>query len=248
VAEESDVRFRVRDLSRERPRFREVIFLDTADFRLYNNAFILRRRIEYEDGFPVADPEIVFKFRHPDLQTAAELDVRPHIPGAYRIKFKAEALPLRDQLGGFRLLFSHNAEFALSQAATEDRTSMRTLVRVFPCLASIKTSDTDRVELVNQTIVEEVLLRLGKLDFGKGVEARTDVALWRERGGHRPLIGEYAFQAKFDRRLELQAKARRRCHRFFVALQHAAREWVSLGATKTGVVYRLKGNPPQSHE
>ena len=29
---------------------REVVFLDTADFRLYNNAFILRRRISYEDG------------------------------------------------------------------------------------------------------------------------------------------------------------------------------------------------------
>ena len=28
-----------------KPRIREVMFLDTADFRLYNNAFILRRRI-----------------------------------------------------------------------------------------------------------------------------------------------------------------------------------------------------------
>jgi hypothetical protein len=248
VAEESDVDFRVRDLAREAPRFREVIFLDTADFRLYNNAFILRRRIEYEDGFPVGDPEIVFKFRHPDLRTAAALDVRPHIPGTYRIKFKAEALPLRDQLGGVRLLYSHNAEFGVSQTRAEDRTSMRTLVRAFPCLAPLKTSDTDRVELVNQTIVEEVLLRLGKLDFGRGVKAKTDVALWRERGGHRPLIGEYAFQAKFDRRLDLQGKARERCRRFFLTLQDAVRDWVSLGTTKTGVVYRLKGNPPQSHE
>ncbi len=248
VADECDVDFRVRDLAHEKPRFREVIFLDTADFRLYNNAFILRRRITYEDGFPVGDPEIVFKFRHPDMQKAAELDVRPHIPGTFRIKFKAEALPLRDRLGGARLLFSHNAEFGLSQATAEDRTSMRTLVRVFPCLAPLKRSDTDHVELVNQTIVEEVLLRLGKLDFGKGVKAGTDVALWRERGGHRPLVGEYAFQAKFDRRIELQAKARRRCEWFFLALQQAAREWVSLGTTKTGIVYRLKGNPPQSHE
>ena len=60
-----------------RPQIREVLFLDTADYRLYNHAFILRRRIRYEDGFPAGDPEIVFKFRHPDLQKAAELDVRP---------------------------------------------------------------------------------------------------------------------------------------------------------------------------
>ena len=38
-------------------------------------------------------------------------DVRPQIFGDYRIKFKAEALPLKDQLGGIRLLFSHNVEF-----------------------------------------------------------------------------------------------------------------------------------------
>src|SRR5262244_3125734 len=55
-----------------KPAIREVTFLDTADFRLYNHAFILRRRIQYEDGFPVGDPEIVFKFRHPDMQKAAE--------------------------------------------------------------------------------------------------------------------------------------------------------------------------------
>src|SRR6476660_2519450 len=54
-----------------RPVIREIIFLDTSDFRLYKNAYMLRRRICYEDGFPVGDPEIVFKFRHPDEQTAA---------------------------------------------------------------------------------------------------------------------------------------------------------------------------------
>ena len=51
-----------------RPEIREITFGDTPDFRLYNNAFILRRRISYVDGFPVGDPEIVFKFRHPDEQ------------------------------------------------------------------------------------------------------------------------------------------------------------------------------------
>ena len=35
-----------------RPSLREVMFLDTADFRLYNNSFILRQRVTYEDHFP----------------------------------------------------------------------------------------------------------------------------------------------------------------------------------------------------
>ena len=195
----------------------------------------------YEDGFPVGDPEIVFKFRHPDLQKAADLDVRPHIPGVYKIKFKAEALPLKDKMGGMRVLYSHNAEFGLSQVKMADRTHMATLVRLFPCLAPLKTSDSDAVELVNQTIVEEVLFDLGKLDFGKGVIAKNDLALWRAAG--RPqasLVGEYAFQAKFDRKDDLHPKVKRRVEEFFLALQNVAHDWVSLGTTKTG--HRL---PPQ---
>ena len=231
-----------------KPQIREVLFLDTADFQLYNHAFILGRRILYEDGFPTGEPEIVFKFRHPDMQKAAEQDVRPKIAGNYRIKFKAEALPLKDQAGGYRLLFSHNVQFPLSRAPEGDRTSMGTLARVFPPLAALKTSDTDTVDLVNHTIVEEVLQDLGELDFGKDVTANSNIAIWRERGTHHALCGEFAFQAKFKRRDELHEKAMDRCRKFFVALQQSGRDWLSLGTTKTGLVYRLKGNPPQSHE
>ncbi len=248
AAEKADVDLSTAHLDGQRPQIKEVVFLDTKDFRLYNNAFILRRRITYEDGFAVGDPEIVFKFRHPDMQKAADLDVRPHIPGVYKIKFKAEALPLKDALGGIRVLFSHNAEFGLSQIKAADRVSMGTFVHLFPCLAPLKISASDSVELVNQTIVEEVLLELGELDFGKGVIAKCDAALWRARGDHGSLIGEFSFQAKFDKRDELHPKVKRRSEEFFASLQNIARDWVSLGTTKTGIVYRLKGNPPQSHE
>jgi hypothetical protein len=123
-----------------------------------------------------------------------------------------------------------------------------TLARVFPGLEQLKPSDADRIELVNQTIVEEVLQDLGVLDFGKGVTAGSNIAIWRERGTHHPLCGEFAFQAKFKRRDELHDKALDRCRQFFIALQQSGRNWLSLGTTKTGLVYRLRGNPPQSHE
>jgi hypothetical protein len=248
AAEKADIELSTGHLEDQRPQIREVVFLDTADYRLYNHAFILRRRIMYEDGFPMGDPEIVFKFRHSDAQKAADLDVRPHIPGVYKIKFKAEALPLKDKMGGMRVLYSHNAEFGLSQVKLADRTNMALLVGLFPCLAPLKMSHTDTIELVNQTIVEEVLFDLGKLDFGKGVIAKNDLGLWRARGDHASLIGEYAFQAKFDRKDDLHPKVKHRVEGFFLALQSLAHEWVSLGTTKTGIVYRLKGNPPQAHE
>ena len=232
----------------QRPEIREIIFLDTSDFRLYNNAFILRRRIRYVDGFPVGDPEIVFKFRHPDKATAAAVDVRPRIAGKYRIKFKAEALPLKNEVGGYRILYSHNCQFGLSQAHDADKTSMLTLTRVFPTLASLKKADAEHISLVNEGIVEEVLLPLGQLDFSKGQVGKCDIALWRTRGEHKPLVGEFAFQVKFPSLESVAEKAKKLAAQFFVTLQEDVEGWLTLGVTKTGMVYRLKGNEPQSHE
>jgi hypothetical protein len=231
-----------------RPQIREIIFVDTPDCRLYNNAFILRRRVSYVDGFPVGDPEIVFKFRHPDEQKTAAMDVRPRISGKYRIKFKAEALPLKDQIGGYRILYSHNCQFGMSQVHEGDKGSMGTLSRVFPALAVLKKSDEERVNLVSGAIVEEVLLHLGELDFGKAVVAKCDVALWRTRGEHMPLVGEFAFQARFERKEDVHRKARDLAEQFFVSLQNDVKEWISLGTTKTGMVYRLKSDASQGHE
>lgn len=231
-----------------RPEVREIVFGDTPDFRLYNNAFILRRRISYLDGFPVGDPEIVFKFRHPDEQTATAVDVRPKIAGKYRIKFKAEALPLKDQVGGYRILYSHNCQFGLSQMHDADKTSMATLTRVFPTLDRIKKSDEERISLVNEEIIEEVLLPLGQLDFSKGQVAKCDIALWRTRGEHKPLVGEFAFQGKFAVLESVAARAKKLVAQFYITLQQEVKDWLVLGVTKTGMVYRLKGNDPQSHE
>jgi hypothetical protein len=231
-----------------RPEIREITFFDTPDYRLYNHAFILRRRISYVDGFPVGDPEIVFKFRHPDEQKAAAVDVRPKISGKYRIKFKAEAVPLKDQIGGLRILYSHNCQFGESQAHEADRTAMSTLARVFPALSTVKTSNEERVSLVSGAIVEEVLLHLGELDFGKAIVAKCDISLWRTRGEHMPLVGEFAFQARFDRKQDVHHKPKEVAEQFFVSLQQDLQDWLLLGTTKTGMVYRMNGNAPQSHE
>jgi hypothetical protein len=236
------------DLSKLRPRIREVMFLDTADFRLYNNSFILRRRTAYQDGFPIEDPEIVFKFRNPDMALAASVDVRPKIAGPYRVKFKSEALPLKDQIGGFRLLYSHNCIFPVSSVREADRTNLQTIARALPAVAGLIGTQEGKVELVNSTLVEEVLMDLGTLDFGKGRSAKCNIALWRSLGDHQVMCGEFAFQTKFDRREDVHDVVKQRVEEFYIKLQLVATGWLYLGTTKTGLVYRLKGNPPQSHE
>jgi len=249
-AKEHGVRYTVDGFQSQPVKIREVLFIDTEDFRLYNNAFILRRRIPYKDGFPVGDPEVVFKFRHPDLQVAAETDVRPNILGDHRVKFKCQALPLKEKLGGIRLLFSHNVQFTRSAIGIgrDNVRDMDALVDMLPVLGRIKKEPKEQIKLVSNTIVEEVLQDIGLLDFGQGITCKANVAIWRTRGEHRPLIGEFAFQFRFQDRAELDKEALRRAEAFFLSLQFSAESYIMLNATKTATVYRLLGNPPKSHE
>jgi hypothetical protein len=125
---------------------------------------------------------------------------------------------------------------------------MGTLVKVFPALAAVKKDDEEKISLVNEGIVEEVLLPLGQLDFGKSVVAKCDIGLWRTRGEHKSLVGEFAFQVKFDDREDVGGKQKKLAAKFYLTLQQKVKDWLALGVTKTGTVYRLKGNEPQSHE
>ena len=45
----------------------------------------------------------------------------------YKIKFKAEMLPLKDEIGGMRMLYSHNVEFSRSQIHDSDSNAMAML-------------------------------------------------------------------------------------------------------------------------
>lgn len=240
----------------ERPEVREVLFLDTGAFHLYNHGFIVRRRISYIDGFPVDDPKIVFKYRTPDMKVAQTTDVRPRISGNYKIKFKIEILPPKERVGGVRRLLAHNVEFGLSQAPEAERLAMASLghmslpelQHLFPPIETISCDGPDDVALVNQCIVEELMQDIGRLDFGHHTNGVAKLALWRSRGDHHAFVGEFSYQLRFGGPDDASLKALAVCERFFVELQQVAADWLSLTTTKTGAVYRLKGNPPQAHE
>jgi hypothetical protein len=256
AAEATGVEYHHTPRLQQRPEVREVLFLDTGAFHFYNNAFIVRRRIAYEDGFPVSDPEIVFKYRNADMMLAQGMDVRPNISGKYKLKFKLEVMPLKEHIGGMRRLLSHNVEFGLSQAPEAERLAMASLghmtlpelQHLFPPLSTISSDGPEDVALVNQCIVEELLQDICELDFGHHTKATANLGLWRSRGDHHPFVGEFAFQLRFDGPDGINDKSLKACERLFLELQQTAADWLALTTTKTGAVYRLKGNPPQAHE
>ena len=99
------------------------------------------------------------------------------------------------------------------------------------------------VELVGGTIVEEVLQDIGMLDFGNRMRAMSNVALWRSRGDHSPLIGEFAFQLKFRRREDLTDEALTRGRGVLPRLQAEARDWLQLGCHQDRRGLPAEGQP-----
>jgi hypothetical protein len=256
AADKTGVGYQHTPKSLQRPEVREVLFLDTGAYHLYNHSFIVRRRIPYQDGFPIDDPEIVFKYRSDNMEKAQTIDVRPHIDGRYKVKFKLEVMPLKDHIGGLRRLLSHNVEFGLSQApqaarlamASLDPLSMEELIHIFPALDVIPVEGPGEISMVNHTIVEELLQDICQLSFHHHTAATANLSLWRSRGDHHAFVGEFAFQLRFKDPSDIRPHSLAACEAFFIELQQIAADWLALTTTKTGAVYRLKGNPPQAHE
>lgn len=221
---------------------REVLFYDTEEFALYRNHFILRLRTHYKNGWPDGIPELTFKFRHPEFKTAAEVNVHPATPGGVaRIKFKEELLPLRETLGGVRSIFSHNCVLAKPREGLE--VAIGDLAAAFPAIHQVGADKESPMRLVNDTAVEEVQVDVGELHFGGGFHGKTTISVWRLRKYERAFCGEFAFQCHFDSEDELHKSSLQRAEDFYKALQLDAQDWVSLGTTKTAIVYQLGSSP-----
>lgn len=221
-----------------RSNVREVLFYDTADFALYRNHFIVRLRTHYKDGWPQGIPELTVKFRHPDFEAAAAVDVRPATAGGIaRIKFKEELLPLRETLGGIRSIYSHNCVLAMPREGLN--MAVNDLTSSFPGIAAVQAESSAKVELVNDTAVDEIQVDVGELHFGGGLSGKTTIAVWRRRKYEVAFCGEFAFQIRFDKEKDLDKEALRRAEDFYKTLQVDAVDWVSLGTTKTAAVYGL---------
>ena len=216
---------------------REVLFYDTPQFDLYNNHFILRKRTFYDQGWPRPGHELTFKYRAPELEAAAAVDVRPQLGGHEEIKFKEELLLERDRLGGMRSVYSHGC--VLISPEIELERGIENITRAFPTLQKIDISPETKLELVNNVAVEEVQNTFGMIHFHHHFKGKATIAIWRSRALERSLSGEFAFQCKFDRMEDVSKEALELSEEFYKRVQLDCAEWIKLGTTKTAMVYGL---------
>ncbi|MBV8356959.1 MAG: hypothetical protein JO189_03355 [Deltaproteobacteria bacterium] len=220
---------------------REVLFFDTPKFRLYNHGFILRRRMFYKRGLPQSNHELTLKFRHPDRQTAAAVDVRPLLPCIHTIKFKEETLMGSEKAGSMRTIYSHGCELDSPNVILTQ--SFESITQVFPALLQTGAKAKTLLSIVNGVAIEEILVNCGEIDFGGKVTAKATLAIWRNRMTQEHLVGEYAYQIKFSSVDGFHGKPRELSEAFFLKLQEDAQDWLHFGTTKTAMVYGLGKTP-----
>lgn len=245
VAAENDVRIEEAENAFVN-QVREVLFFDTPAYDLYNNHFIVRLRTLYHDGWPMGTPELTVKFRHPELERAAAVDIRPALAGETRIKFKQELLPLKDRLGDIRSIYSHNSVLALPREAMNF--ALENITHAFPAFREVEAKGTGPIALVNDMAVEEVQVNVGLTHFGHHYNGKTTIAVWRSRKLETPVCGEFAFQCKFKKSDDLHPDTLAKADAFHKELQMKAADWVLLGTTKTAMVYGLGNKTVVNHE
>jgi hypothetical protein len=218
-----------------KPHIREVLFYDTPHFKLYNHAFILRKRTFYHHGAPEPHFELVLKFRHPEKSVALAVDPRPLLPCEYTMKFKEEILLPKDGALGMRLMYSHNCELDTPNIILTQQ--FEATAQAFPALKQIDANPKAALSVVNGLSIEEYLVDLGVLDFGHKLEAKATLAVWRARSTNELIVAEFAYQLKFDSPEAVRRKQRELSEFFYTGLQSQAADWVQRGTTKTALVY-----------
>src|SRR5271154_5866357 len=178
-----------------KPHLREVLFYGTPHFKLYNHGFILRKRTFFHHGELDPRHELVIKFRHPEKKVALAVDPRPLLPCEYTLKFKEEILLPKDGALGMRLVYSHNCELDTPNIILTQR--FETTAEAFPALKHIDANPKAPLSVVHNLSIQEYLVDLGMIDFGHGLEAKANLAVWRGGAAHPPLLGGGASPLKF---------------------------------------------------
>lgn len=227
----------------DRPRVREIAFLDTPGSDLWRNSFMLRVRRPLVDGVPDEACELTLKFRDADIFRALEIAPAAGAMPA-KSKFKEEILLVESGLGGMRSVFSHTCQIKgfrgpLPRTFGEAR-------ELFPVLSLLPVRPRTRLAPAVGTKVEEALYELGELGFRGPKTAKVDMAVWREASSGRVLVGEFAYETHFRHYGRLNPIPKLRSERLYRLLQRETGAWVELGTTKTSRYYDLAG--PRVHD
>ena len=219
---------------------RNIYFYDTPDNSLRRNKLILRVRESRKQAWTDDWCEVTFKCRSENIDRAWELNPIPKTGNQFRLRFKEEILK-DGPIGSIRRLYSHNA---IMDQVPIDRVTARTLnqlTTVFPGLSEVNLPFDQKLRVVgnSKNKILEACVTLGNIAFSDKVHAHCEIAIWFHTVGD-PMVGELAFAYKVHKNNRKDLAAHRLADEFFKKLQQFFAKDISLGTTKTAMIYGSK--------
>lgn len=212
---------------------RKTRYLDTADFQLYRQKFILRVRKEGKNK-----TKITLKYRHTDRYLSASQNLScQNLPGDATSECKFEEDILASSLSNF----SHSVSIK-----TKSKPPVKTIddaIALFPGLGKLGISAGTQLTIVNQFIAHEFSYNLGYLDFDNGkTKIKAILNFWylSEQKDFPsikdfPLVVEFSFDYDANQPLHIVEQSQH----FFEALKKQV-DWISQEAvTKTAYAYKI---------
>ena len=194
---------------------RTIEYLDTGDFALRDQGYILRSRTSVK-----AKPVLALKYRDADRTKAAAADV------SVREGLESEGKFEKDVTSSKQL-------FASSNKVKLKKLPPATLAGysdVFPGLAGLGLASSAALQPVRGRHINEEVHDLAEIELGSGVKSLAQISLWYE--DDRPVIAELSFNLPGQ-----SPAAEEKGQRLLRALHNQAGEWLGNGTTKTEYVY-----------
>ncbi|MCK5682942.1 hypothetical protein KAJ27_02435 [bacterium] len=202
---------------------REVVYLDTKDFDLYENNYILRKRYRLSDK----KHDIVLKYRAKSFQEAENANVEVTSSFKGNKKFEED---ISSKSGN-----NFNSVFSLSNKVKSDikdiPKTINGLSTVFPILSKLKIPGIAKLSTVNNRKIIEKKYSPGFLYFSNKVKGETALSIWYLN--EKVLIAEFSFTVK------LKSKGPNKVIKnFFTELNRRSIHWKEKGTTKTSLIYK----------
>ena len=223
---------------------RLVSFLDTPGLELYPKSFILRRRqyAEIEKHVKVKKAndkfELTMKFRNLDPTVVIAAEILPAPGYKSKVSFEEKVL-IRDT--SIDKVYDYSAKVTLDKKPGD---TLQDYATVYPGLQKTGVSPSSKIKRVNDIKVVEYSREIGTIDFTRGVFATVEMAVWYKEGESKPLIAEFSYKYKLKGGEPTNTtiySSGQKSDDFGAALQKAAKDWIAVGVSKTGLIYQISG-------
>lgn len=205
---------------------RAIKFIDTDDFNLYKNGFILRERMDKSNIF-----EYTLKFRTLNLKDAQNTKLKVNKKFNIDKSFEEDIIYKNNNLVH---VYTKSVKFESNSLIERNE-----ILNLFPVILNVISNSN--LKIVNNAIINEKAYEFLILKFPFDIKAKCVYTVWANQINNKPFIVEFSFKYKFDENENIQniAYVHHLADKLFTNFCLKIKPYIAIGKTKTSAIYNI---------